>query len=97
MAVVMFMVDALKYFEGKSNESIKKIAFEIAMQGTQGYSLDKKDYRLISIPNKVFSGYHILAYYYVSWALAMPEMLSQLQMPYEKEYVLALSINQSEK
>lgn len=97
MAVVMFMVDALKYFEGKSNESIKKIAFEIAMQGTQGYSLDKKDYRLNSIPNKVFSGYHILAYYYVSWALAIPEMLSQLQMPYEKEYVLALSINQSEK
>ena len=89
MAVVMFMVDALNYFEGKSNESIKKIAFEIAMQGTHGYSLDKKDYRINSIPNKLFSGYHILAYYYVSWALAIPEMLSQLQMPYEKEYVLA--------
>jgi tetratricopeptide (TPR) repeat protein len=92
MAVVMFMVDALKYFEGKSNESIKKIAFEIAMQGTQGYSPDKKDYRIDSIPNKLFSGYHILAYYYVSWALAIPEMLSQLQMPYEKEYVLAKSM-----
>lgn len=92
MAVVMFMVDALKYFEGKSNESIKKIAFEIAMQGTQGYSPDKKDYRINSIPNKLFSGYHILAYYYVSWALAIPEMLSQLQMPYEKEYVLANSM-----
>ena len=59
------------------------------MQGTQGYSPDKKDYRINSIPNKLFSGYQILAYYYVSWALAIPEMLSQLQMPYEKEYVLA--------
>ena len=34
MAVVMFMVDALQFFEGKSKEEIKKIAFEIAMQGT---------------------------------------------------------------
>ena len=70
-------------------DEIKKIAFEIAMHGTQGYSPEKTEYRLHSIPNKIFSGYHILAYYYVSWALAVPEMLSQLQLPYEDEYNLA--------
>lgn len=95
MTVVMFMVDALQYFDGMSNEEIKKIAFEIAMQGTQGYRPDKEDYRISSMKGKTFSGYHILAYYYVSWALAIPEMLSQLQLPYDDEYKLALTMYKS--
>ena len=93
MAVVMYMVDALQYFEKMDKESIKKIAFEIAMQGTQGYNPDKKDYRVPSITGKVFSGYHILAYYYVSWALAIPEMLSQLQLPFDEEYKVAKTMH----
>jgi Flp pilus assembly protein TadD len=92
MAVVMFMVDALKFFENKPAEEIKKIAFEIATQGTQGYRPDKTDYRISSISGKTFSGYHILAYYYVSWALAIPEMLTQLQLPYDDEYKMALTM-----
>ena len=63
MAVVMFMGDALHYFEGMQKEEIKKIAIEIAMQGTQGYRPENKNYTLNSIPGKVFSGYQILAYY----------------------------------
>jgi tetratricopeptide (TPR) repeat protein len=92
MAVVMFMVDALQYFETISKEEIKKIAFEIAMNGTQGYSPDKRDYRISDIPGKQFSGYHILAYYYVSWMLAMPEQVDKLGLDYEQEYTTALSI-----
>lgn len=93
MAVVMFMVDALQFFEGVPKDEIKKIAYEIAMQGTQGYSPDKKDYRISAIKGKTFSGYHILAYYYVSWSLAIPEMVSQLNLPYEEEYKLALTMH----
>ena len=97
MAVVIFMVEALQFFEGKPKEEIKRIAFEIAMQGTQGYRPDKSDYRISSIARKTFSGYHILAYYYVSWALALPEMLSQLQLPYDEEYQLALTMHKPNK
>jgi tetratricopeptide (TPR) repeat protein len=97
MAVVMFMVDALQFFEGMPIDDIKKIAFEIAMQGTQGYRPDKDDYQISSIKGKTFSGYHILAYYYVSWALAIPEMLSQLQLPYDDEYKLALTMHKPNK
>lgn len=93
MAVAMFMVDALQFFDGMPKEEIKKIAFEIAMQGTQGYRPDKNDYRISSIKGKTFSGYHILAYYYVSWALAIPEMISQLQLPYDEEYKMALTMH----
>jgi hypothetical protein len=93
MAVVMFMIDAMQFFSNKSKEEIKRIGFEIAMQGTQGYRPEDTNYKLKSIPNKTFSGYHILAYYYVSWAIAIPEMLSQLQLPYDEEYKMALSMN----
>jgi len=37
----------------------------------------------------VFSGYQILAYYYVSFAIAIPEMLMEMQLPYHEEYKLA--------
>jgi hypothetical protein len=73
-------------------EKIKKIAFEIALQGTQGYSPDKKDYTINLIPGKTFSGYHILAYYYVSWAISAPEILPQLQLPFDDEYKMAKSM-----
>jgi hypothetical protein len=90
MALAMFMVDALQYFEAMPQEEIKKIAIEIAMQGTHGYRPDKDDYRINSVKGKTFSGYHILAYYYVSWSLAIPEMVSQINLPYEAEFKMAL-------
>ncbi len=89
MAVVMFMVDALEFFEGKPNEFIKKIAVEIAMQGIHGYHPEKSNYRINSIKNKTFSGYHILAYYYVSFALALPEVLHELKLPFDAEFKVA--------
>ena len=85
--------EAKDYFKEMPKDKIKKIALEIALQGSQGYRPDKKDYRVSSIPGKVFSGYHILAYYYVSWKLTSPEMLPQLRLPFDKEYELAISFN----
>ena len=90
MAVVMFMVDALRYFKGKTKETIKKTALEIAMLGTQGIVPDgDHKYKLANVPGRDFSGYHLLAYYYVTWSLAIPEMLKDLKLPYDKEFSLA--------
>src|SRR5690554_3400518 len=91
-AVLMFMVEAIKYFSSMETSKIKDIAFEIAMQGRQGYNPNLK-YKLNKIPNKTFSGNQILAYYYVSWAIAIPEMLDKLELPFEKEYELANELN----
>lgn len=90
--VVVFMVEALEYFEGMSAEQIKNIAFEIALQGTNGYHPEKTGYVIQLIPYKIFTGYQILAYYYVSFALAAPEVLVELQLPYHEEYLMAKSI-----
>ncbi|NEW84144.1 MAG: tetratricopeptide repeat protein, partial [Mariniphaga sp.] len=92
MAVAMYMVEALRYFDEMPKQKIRKIAAEIALQGTQGYNPDKKDYSITSIQGKLFSGFHILAWYYVSFAIALPELLSQLQLPYDAEYKYALTL-----
>lgn len=90
MAVVMFMVDAMQHFKNLSPTKVKEIALEIAMVGTQGINpASGNNYKLSNIPNKDFSGYHLLAFYFVSWSQALPEMVAKLNLPYEKEYAMA--------
>ncbi|WP_285269206.1 tetratricopeptide repeat protein [Kaistella rhinocerotis] len=86
-AVMMFMVGALKYFKDKSSAEIKRTAFEIATIGVNGINPDKQDgYRVNSIPGSNFSGYQLLAYYYVSFALSAPQLLPELQLPFDREF-----------
>ena len=89
MAIVMFMVEALKHFKEKEASDIKQSAFELAMLGTQGIDPNKKDYIISSINNKRFSGNQVLAFYYVSWALAMPEQVQHLGLDFGKEFEMA--------
>jgi len=89
MAVVWYMVDALKYFKNTPLVEIKKIAHEIAFTGTQGIKPDQQGYKIGGIPDKLFSGYHLLAYYYVSWSLSAPEVVDSLNLPYKDEYEMA--------
>ncbi len=85
-----YMVGALEYFEGRLPEDIKKIAIECAMVGQNGISTTQKNgYKLNNIPGKDFSGYELLAYYYVSWAISHPEMLDKLQLPFADAYNMA--------
>ncbi|MFN9682647.1 MAG: hypothetical protein ACK56V_13695 [Bacteroidota bacterium] len=58
---------------------------------------NKDDYRINSIKGKTFSGYHILAYFYVSWSLAIPELVSQINLPYETEFKMALAMHKPNK
>jgi hypothetical protein len=94
MAVVMYMIDALSFFEKMSKEEIKKVAFDLAHLGQSGIDPKKDGYHLSSIPGSNFTGYKTLAYYYVSWALGVPEMLSQLGMPFDEEYAIAVKMRE---
>ena len=42
---------------------------------TQGIDPNMKNYSIPSIKDSNFLGYKILTYYYVSWAIGIPEML----------------------
>lgn len=93
MAVAMYMVSALNHLKKMPQQGIKEIAFEIAILGRSGIDPQKKGYKLSQFPHSSFSGQKLLAFYYVSWALGMPDMINELQLPFEKEFALALQIS----
>ncbi|GDX46080.1 hypothetical protein LBMAG24_14080 [Bacteroidota bacterium] len=88
-------------FKDKCKEECRRsIRFLFDRNILWGDALDftnKDDYRINSIKGKTFSGYHILAYFYVSWSLAIPELVSQLNLPYEAEYKMALAMHKPNK
>ena len=94
--IITAMVEALKHFDKTPTEKIQSTAMEIALMGSQGIRGDNnKSYNLQNIPNRDFTGIQLLAYYYVSFALAFPDLLTQLQLPYGLEYEVATQLIQS--
>lgn len=91
MMMSMYMLGAMEYFDSLERRDVHRIALEIAMVGVTGIH-PKKKYSIKSIPDKEFGGYELLAYYYVSWARAIPEKLSQLGLPFSKAYETALQM-----
>jgi hypothetical protein len=95
MAVVMYMADALRYFEGRSKQEAKEAGFEIAELGRSGINPESGErYSLASVPGKDFSGWKLLAYMYVTWSIFEPKMVKELQLDFEEEYVLANQLHQ---
>ena len=88
MMMSMYMLAAMEYFDTLDDEDVHRIALEIAMVGVTGIHPQKK-YSIKSIPNKEFGGYELLAYYYVSWARAIPEKLNSLGLPFSNAYASA--------
>lgn len=98
MMMTMYMVGALEYFEGQTKQQVRQTAMEIAMIGAGGISPEKRSgYRVPSIPDKDFGGYQLLAYYYVSFALAAPEVLPSLQLPFDSAWKAAQQMWEARK
>ena len=91
VSVIMYMVGALEFYNKKDKEELKKIAFDFATLGMSGIDPKKDNYEIPSLPEQKFSGYKALAFYYSSWAIAIPEMVNQLQLPFAKEFEIANS------
>lgn len=91
MMMSMYMLAAMEYFDSLDLRDVHRIALEIAMVGVTGID-PKKKYSIKSIPDKEFGGYEFLAYYYVSWARAIPEKLDKLGLPFSNAYKSALQM-----
>ncbi len=91
MMMSMYMLGAMEYFDTLEHQDVHRIALEIAMVGVTGID-PKKKYSIKSIPDKEFGGYQLLAYYYVSWARAIPDKLEHLGLPFSKAYESALQM-----
>lgn len=91
MMMAMYMLAAMEYFDTLEEQDVHRIALEIAMVGVTGIHPQKK-YSIKSVPDKEFGGYELLAYYYVSWARAIPEKLAQLGLPFSNAYESAMQM-----
>lgn len=91
MMMSMYMLAAMKYFDTLESRDVHRIAVEIATVGVSGIN-PKDNYTIKSMPNKTFGGFEFLAYYYVSWARAIPHMLDKLGLPFSIAYELAMQM-----
>lgn len=96
MMMCMYMVGAMQYLDTISSSEVELIAFEIAKVGITGIN-PNNHYKLESVKGKDFSGYMLLAWYYVSWARSHPELLPKLNLPFKKAYDLALIMYKAQK
>ena len=94
MMMAMYMLDAMRRFDKMPADQVKAVASEIAVVGTRGISTAKDAvYTLKTIPDEEFSGYRLLANYYVSWARAFPEHLAKIGLPFDDAYALAMQMH----
>lgn len=93
MAVVMYCLSALEYFEGKNLSEIQQVGFEIGLLGTRGIdrSNTEKKYYLKSIPGKGFTGQQLLAYMYVAFQFIEPSM--DIGLNFKNEYNMAKTMH----
>ena len=91
MMMSMYMLGAMEYFDTLEPRDVHRIALEIALVGVTGIHPNKK-YTIKSLPDKEFGGYQLLAWYYVSWARAIPEKLEFIGLPFSKAYEAALKM-----
>ena len=92
--MAMYMLGAMEKFDKMTFQEIQKVAMEIATVGLSGIN-PKGKYSINSFPGKEFGGYQFLAYYYVSFARTMPDVLKEIGLPYDKAYEIALNLYRS--
>lgn len=92
----MYMLSAMKDFNIRPYDEVRMTAMEMAMVSTKGISPEGK-YKIPSYPGKEFSGWEFLAYYYVSCAQTLPELLSKLGLPFDTAYGMAKKMFEGEK
>lgn len=90
LMMAMYMLDAMKRLETMEPNVVRTIAMEIAFVGAHGIDAGRSGgYTLKTMPGEDFSGYRLLAYYYVSWSMALPDHLKEIGLPFDEAYTLA--------
>jgi len=95
MDAVLYLLSALKFFGQKSEDEVRRIAFEIAMRGTKGFDINNPDktYTLNNLEGQ-FTGLQLVCYMYVGFKKIAPEQ--DIGMSLSDEYALALKLFKGE-
>lgn len=96
--MTMYMAGALEAYEAMSFDKVREIAQQFAMLGMNGIDPNKRSgYSVPGLPGKDMSGYEALAFYYISFARAFPEILPQLGLPFAGAYENAKAVHEARK
>ncbi|RZJ92983.1 MAG: tetratricopeptide repeat protein [Hymenobacter sp.] len=89
MAVMFYVLDALKYLDGKSRDKVQEVAFEIGLLGRSGINPDDstRKFNLASVPGKTFTSLQLLAWMYTSFKELDPSLDTGLD--FGKEWEMA--------
>ena len=96
-AAVFYFLDAFKRFDEMSPEEIRNVAFEIALLGRRGldYSEPVEKYELKTVPNRKFSGLHLMCLMFAGFKRVAPEQ--DVGMDLEEPFLAALQLKQDDQ
>ena len=93
-AAVFYFLDAFKRFDAMTPDEIRNVALEIALIGRAGldYASPEKKYELKTIPNRKFSGLHLMCLMYAGFKRILPE--HDVGMELNEPFVTALQLHE---
>jgi len=95
-AAVFYFLDAFKRFDAMTPEQVRDIAFEIALLGRNGldYAAPDEKYELRALPDRKFSGLHLMCLMYAGFKRVAPE--HDLGMDLIDPFLTALQLHQAQ-
>jgi tetratricopeptide (TPR) repeat protein len=93
-AAVFYFLDAFKRFDAMTADEIRNVALEIALIGRAGldYASPEEKYELKTIPNRKFSGLHLMCLMYAGFKRISPE--HDVGMELNEPFVTALQLHE---
>jgi hypothetical protein len=96
-AAVFYFLDAFKRYDAMTPEEVRNVAFEIALLGRGGldYASPDEKYELRSLPERKFSGLHLMCLMFAGFKRVAPE--HDVQMDLNDAFLTALELFNAEK
>jgi hypothetical protein len=96
-AAIFYFLDAFKRFEAMTPEEVRNVAFEIALLGRNGldYAAPDEKYELRSLPDRKFSGLHLMCLMFAGFKRVAPE--HDVGMDLNDSFLAALSLFENGK
>ena len=93
-AAVFYFLDAFKRFDAMTPDEIRNVALEIALIGRAGldYASPEEKYKLRAIPNRKFSGLHLMCLMYAGFKRTSPE--HDLGMDLNDPFLTAIQLHE---
>jgi tetratricopeptide (TPR) repeat protein len=93
-AAIFYFLDAFKRFDAMTPEQVRNVAFEIALLGRNGldYASPDEKYELRALPDRKFSGLHLMCLMYAGFKRVAPE--HDVGMDLDDPFLTALQLHE---